>query len=46
MPNGGEPKVWFHDIFRKDGTPYSEKEIQLIKSLTGVNQSEVEKSNK
>ncbi len=37
MPNGDEPKVWFHDIFRKDGTPYSEDEVALIKSLTGVN---------
>lgn len=36
MPNGGEPKVWFHDIFRPDGTPYSEDEIKLIKSLTGA----------
>jgi len=36
MPDGAEPKVWFHDIFRKDGTPYSEKEIKLIKSLTGA----------
>lgn len=36
MPDGAEPKVWFHDIFRKDGTPYSENEVQLIKSLTGV----------
>lgn len=35
MPDGAEPKVWFHDIFRKDGTPYSEEEITLIKSLTG-----------
>ena len=35
MPDGSEPKVWFHDIFRKDGTPYSEEEITLIKSLTG-----------
>jgi len=34
MPDGAEPKVWFHDIFRRDGTPYSEDEIQLIKSLT------------
>jgi len=34
MPDGREPKIWFHDIFRKDGTPYSEKEIKLIKSLT------------
>lgn len=37
MPDGSEPKVWFHDIFRKDGTPYSQEEITLIKSLTGKN---------
>ncbi|MEP6845032.1 MAG: cellulase family glycosylhydrolase [Panacibacter sp.] len=37
MPDGAEPKVWFHDIFRKDGTPYSQEEINLIKSLTGKN---------
>jgi len=36
MPDGTEPKIWFHDIFRKDGTPYSEEEIQLIKSLTST----------
>lgn len=35
IPDGSEPKVWFHDIFRKDGTPYSEEEVKLIKSLTG-----------
>ena len=35
MPNGEEPKVWFHDIFRKDGTPYNPKETAFIKSLTG-----------
>ncbi len=35
MPSGDEPKVWFHEIFRKDGTPYSEQEVTLIKSLTG-----------
>jgi hypothetical protein len=35
MPDGKEPKVWFHDIFRKDGTPYSKEEIALIKKLTG-----------
>jgi len=34
MPDGREPKVWFHDVFRKDGTPYSKKETELIKSLT------------
>lgn len=30
-----EPKFWFHDIFRQDGTPYDPKEIELIKKLTG-----------
>jgi hypothetical protein len=35
MPDGKEPKVWFHDIFRKDGTPYKESEVALIKKLTG-----------
>jgi hypothetical protein len=34
MPDGREPKVWFHDIFRKDGTPYNQKEVTLIRSLT------------
>lgn len=32
-----EPEVWFHDIFRKDGTPYSQKEIEFIKNLTKRN---------
>jgi hypothetical protein len=29
-----EPDLWFHDIFRKDGTPYRKAETDLIKSLT------------
>lgn len=32
-----EPEVWFHDIFRKDGTPYDAREIELIRSITGGN---------
>lgn len=35
IPDGSEPKLWFHDIFRKDGTPYKDEEIKVIKSLTG-----------
>ncbi len=31
-----EPPVWFHDIFRADGTPYKTDEVQFIKSLTGA----------
>jgi hypothetical protein len=33
MPNGDEPKLWFHDVFRKDGTPYNQNETNLIKKL-------------
>ncbi|MEO8852401.1 MAG: cellulase family glycosylhydrolase, partial [Ginsengibacter sp.] len=46
MPQGGEPKVWFHDIFRPNGTPYSQKEIDLIKSLTEVKKGNKERSIK
>jgi len=31
-----EPEPWFHDVFRKDGTPYDPKETELIKRLTGT----------
>lgn len=30
-----EPPVWFHDIFRKDGTPYLSDEVTTIRKLTG-----------
>ncbi|MFN7115759.1 MAG: 1,4-beta-xylanase [Saprospiraceae bacterium] len=30
-----EPEVWFHDIFRADGTPYRQEEVNLIRQLTG-----------
>ncbi len=28
------PKVWFHDIFLGDGTPYDPAEVQYIRSIT------------
>lgn len=28
-----EPEEWFHDIFRKDGSPYKESEINFIKQI-------------
>jgi hypothetical protein len=34
IPDGSEPQLWFHDIFRMDGTPFDQEEINLIKSLT------------
>jgi hypothetical protein len=34
-PYPSEPKVWFHDIFRTDGTPYDPKEVAFIRKITG-----------
>lgn len=28
-----EPKIWFHDIFRKDGTPFDKNETDFIKQI-------------
>jgi hypothetical protein len=33
VPDGGEPVEWFHDIFRKDGSPYRKDETDLISRL-------------
>lgn len=32
---GREPPVWHHEIFKPDGTPYRQEEIDLIRRLTG-----------
>lgn len=34
-PYASEPPVWFHDIFRPDGTPYRPEEVSYIQRLTG-----------
>jgi hypothetical protein len=36
ISDGSEPALWFHDIFRKDGTPYKQEEVDIIKKLTGI----------
>ena len=33
---GRQPKVWFHEIFRTDGQPYSQQEIDFIRKITSV----------
>ena len=35
IPDGSEPVLWFHDIFRNDGTPYKQEEVDIIRELTG-----------
>jgi hypothetical protein len=42
----GEPAVWFHDIFRKDGSPYAPDEVTLIKRLTEAAASTDRRSKK
>ncbi len=32
---GRDPKIWFHEVFRIDGTPYMQEEVDLIRELTG-----------
>ncbi len=31
-----EPAVWFHEVFKTDGTPYRAEEVELIKQLTSL----------
>ena len=30
-----EPAIWFHEVFRTDGTPYRPEEVQFIRRITG-----------
>jgi hypothetical protein len=34
VPDGSEPAVWFHDIFRRNGRPYDSTETATIRQLT------------
>ncbi len=34
-----QPPVWFHDVFKADGTPYRESETALIRQLSGKSAS-------
>jgi hypothetical protein len=34
-PDKEEPKIWHHDVFRQDGTPFSKAETDFIKKITG-----------
>jgi hypothetical protein len=34
MPDRDEPPVWFHDVFRPDGTPFRPAEAEFIRAIT------------
>jgi hypothetical protein len=29
-----QPPIWFHDVFHPDGTPYRQREADIIRNLT------------
>jgi hypothetical protein len=35
QPGGPEPDPWFHDLLRRDGSPYRAEEAALLRRLTG-----------
>ncbi|MCW4012547.1 MAG: cellulase family glycosylhydrolase [Candidatus Bathyarchaeota archaeon] len=38
-PEGGpEPELWFHDIFREEGSPYLVEEAEFIREILDANQ--------
>ncbi|MGV3509391.1 MAG: cellulase family glycosylhydrolase [Sphingobacteriaceae bacterium] len=37
ISSGKEPELWFHDILRKDGNPFSKSEVEFIKQITREN---------
>lgn len=36
-----EPELWFHDIFREDGSPYKLEETDFIKAITKVEKNKM-----
>lgn len=30
-----EPAIWFHEVFRTDGKPYKQEEVNFIRTMTG-----------
>ncbi|MDQ1590386.1 MAG: hypothetical protein QOG71_1013 [Pyrinomonadaceae bacterium] len=40
-----EPAIWFHEVFRTDGTPYRAAEVELIKRLTGKLKAQAARSH-
>jgi hypothetical protein len=35
IASGADPLEWFHEVFRRDGTPYRQDETDLIRQLNG-----------
>lgn len=35
IESGDEPEIWFHDIFREDGSAFDDAEIALLRQING-----------
>lgn len=40
-----EPAIWFHEVFRTDGTPYRLEEVEFIKRTTGKAKAQAAKQS-
>lgn len=40
-----EPSIWFHEVFRTDGTPYIPEEVEYIKRMTGMTKARAASAN-
>jgi hypothetical protein len=41
-----EPSVWFHEVFRNDGTPYMVEEVEFIRRMTGKTKAQVKRAGR
>jgi hypothetical protein len=41
-----EPSIWFHEVFRNDGTPYIPEEVEFIRRMTGKAKAQVKRAAK
>jgi len=39
-----EPSIWFHEVFRNDGTPYMVEEVEFIRRMTGKTKAQVKRA--
>jgi glycosyl hydrolase family 10 len=39
-----EPAIWFHEVFRNDGTPYMVEEVEFIRRMTGKTKAQVKRA--
>ena len=41
-----EPAVWFHEVFRNDGTPYLVEEVEFIRRMTGKTKARIKRAGR